>query len=412
MSTRNFVKNIVLYLAAFLVILNCNTVWGQQIKTNYTNILLILLLIILIVLQLPKIIDSIGTTITLAIFPMLAIYSILVINTFAKMGSFGFSNIMTIIIIPIILIIYIVPDPKNGLEFLRHIQNIMFILAIISILFWIIASLGVQPNMSLSVAWGPIRTAPGFYGVHFITQGYADFIGLNLIRNTGVFLEAPMYAYALSIALLSALFLDKKSKFRDFQIFIFFITLFSTTSTTGVVVAITSLAYNEVFVVHNRNILYRFLLFFTVGGVAVFTVVLIIQSKFTDNFNNWAGSTAIRTDDVFVGLATWLQHIWVGNGIGNTSAIIANMDSRRIMAELTGYSNGFFQVLAFGGIVNMLVYLVPTIISFKNNRVFAFGLFAFVLFSVTIIGYTYIYIIILVFLYSVGISQSDVFSGN
>lgn len=97
----------------------------------------------------------------------------------------------------------------------------------------------------------------------------------------------------------------------------------------------------------------------------------------------------------------------MGYGFNNANALIAHMDSRRVSAELTGYSNGILQVLSFGGIINLIEYVVPTFLCFKNKRVFAFGLFCFIMFTMTIVGYTYLYLTILIFLYTVGITKSD-----
>jgi hypothetical protein len=248
------------------------------------------------------------------------------------------------------------------------------------------------------IGWGGIHSVPSYFGVFFPSQGSINFLSLNLVRNTGIFAEAPMYAYILSMALLINVLVLKKI---DFKSTIIGITIFTTTSTTGVIVAALIFGFFITKFLYNSR--YRILLapiVLMVIVVVFYLVTLILNSK----NNLGASSVSVRMDDIKAGYLTWKQHPFIGSGYTNNYAIIQNMLAFRQTItgyDAVGFSSGMMKMLAGTGVVfTAFYYILPLvfymIINLKKDfskTVLSIFILALLFFSIVQESYVLIFVI-------------------
>ncbi|MCH5463418.1 O-antigen ligase family protein [Secundilactobacillus sp. HBUAS58055] len=346
------------------------------------------------------------------IWVTLFVYAVFFLTANFKNSEDKLGYVILYLVMPMLGIVYFYERAIHNqlISLFIKFKNIIVALSIMSLFFWVFASLGASPNMSINVNWGSNSTISGYYGLHFIAQGATNFLGLHLIRNTGLFVEAPMYSYVLSIALLVVIFLEKKSKYTNLEEWLLVITIFTTTSSTGAILVVLSFTFYLLYVNKLGNWLVKSILVLLGLAFSAFAVRFIISEKLSAN---WWSSSSLRIDDYIAGFQAWQQHPFLGNGLGNYDEILNFMDTRRLLAVnqlsgITGFSNGIMEVLAYGGVVGLLLYLIPTIFGlFTNRKVASFAMLSFFLFCVTVINNSYIYIFILTYLLVAFILRKD-----
>ncbi|GAX02394.1 O-antigen ligase family protein [Secundilactobacillus silagei] len=389
------------YIFAFLTVLQVNSV--IYIESNHTSKIKILWLgigFLLMILSLYKLYKN--RTNILPLIKMIFAFSLysLVLLLQNSMNYSHISNILFFALIPIGLLIFFYEKmvDQQLSELLIIIKNIMVALAAISIFFWLIALIGIPTNMTATVTWGANSNLPGYFGMHYLAQGSVNFLGMNIVRNTGIFVEAPMYAYTLCIALLTLLFIEERP--MKWQIFLISMTLISTTSTTGTVVGLIAFGWYFIFVQKVKNPIVKLIFIITIIVLLVAGIRYLLEAKVTEA---WNSSSSLRANDYYAGFMAWKQHILRGNGLGNLDSIKNYMDYRRIMYSpqitgLTGVSNGIMAILAMGGILATLIYIIPTFLaSLVSRKMAGFAILSFILFCTTAIYFSYLYILILSF---------------
>ncbi len=125
----------------------------------------------------------------------------------------------------------------------------------------------------------------------FDTQTQSIFSGV-ITRNTGIFLEAPMYAYTLLCALYAELFISDEHRMP--VIIILLITLVTTFSTTGIifgVLAVHTISFDAMLPYFSS----RIVMVTIVAGVSLWVIKSALSSK--------TGSTSatLRNDDLHAG---------------------------------------------------------------------------------------------------------------
>ncbi|WP_260340186.1 O-antigen ligase family protein, partial [Levilactobacillus parabrevis] len=285
-------------------------------------------------------------------------------------------------------------------------KNVVLALAVVSLLFWLLSMLKLPTNMNTPVLWGSYRQLPGYFGIHYIAQGQTVFLGLSMIRNTGLFVEAPMYSYVLSIALMVLLFVDKRvgSK-KNLEVLILLFAIFTTTSTTGIIVALLAVMYDLLIVRNKASMLFKTII--VLAGVLI--VGLIIRIVLLRKIQvEGVGSSSVRWNDIQSGFYAWRNHLWLGNGFGNYDVIEAYMSPNRlVMNGNSGFSSGLMEVLAYGGVLTAMFQIVPTFLAlFRSKRLFGLAAISFLLFVFTIVNDVYIYIMLLSYFWVMVIFRS------
>ena len=380
-------KKILEYLVALLIILECNTVYFWDISKNYfiTEILIISIvtLIIYYILKYKMKNQSFfnkKNILLLFLYYLYAIFFMILTNT--KDNTFVK---LFLIIYPLFLLLYSQKDFEND-SIIGKIPNIITILAVISIILWILGPLTqiCKPTNYVIINWGKIRKIPSYYGIHFYTQT-AGLFGNLVVRNTGIFTEGPMYSLLLNIALITEIFVTKRKSKKI--IIILLITIFTTISTTGIVLAI-GIVFIDFLITKNKGktiktlkiIVLPFLLLITILSITYF--IGVKKTSF---------SYYTRMDDYVASFEAWKQHPIIGNGFKNEQSIIKYMNKTR--KRNTGLSNSVLVILALDGIYLSLIYFIPFIKCFmlsiksKNISLFTVTTVLLILFVTTIFPY-------------------------
>lgn len=271
-------------------------------------------------------------------------------------------------------------------DFFYRFESIVVALSGISLVFWLLSVVGVPTTSQVTIDWGGVRSIPGYFWLHFLAQGPVEFLGLSGIpRNTGLFAEAPMYSYILCLAMLIDVFLRNKGKLFSRSFLILVITIFTTTSTTGIVVLLGTVVYYVLFIKKGVSKAIKLILAFVIVPVGLILLRYIVVSKF--GVVGWNTSAGVRMDDIHAGFLAWKGRLWFGNGLGNVQSIITYMDPRRITENLTGYSNGMFAILGTGGITFLLFYVIPSVvIRVVSKEELGVGLLMLVLLFFTVVN--------------------------
>ena len=132
------------------------------------------------------------------------------------------------------LFFFIIQESNERSEVLLKYRNVVFIIALVSLFFWLLGSIlhFLHPSGIVQSVWtGDPKVVPSYYGFYFETQKL-----YGVIRNTAIFTEAPMSSLHFSIAMLVEVYVDKKKSL--FKIFLFSIAILSSFSTTGIILLI------------------------------------------------------------------------------------------------------------------------------------------------------------------------------
>jgi len=270
--------------------------------------------------------------------------------------------------------------------------NITILLSIVSLFFWVLGSnLNIiSPTDYLINKWSDGGVAVSYYNIYFETQRISV-MDNAIIRNSGIFAEAPMWNLILSIAIMiQTLFFGR----NNYKTFILVLTILSTISTTGIYIIGLIIAYKIIFEVSG----WKKYISLTLIPVLLIVLSIVWQEK------SETASTSIRFDDSRAGIQAWLDNIVLGSGFSNGLKIIESHMDTTIRPNL-GYSNSLFVILAQGGIVLFILYFLPILIIMIKNQysynIKFFVLLLIIIFSTTIFLDTYIFSFIIGLMYSI-----------
>lgn len=403
------------YLTVLLIILECSTIYAAAIDTDYhlpevtAFTASVLLLFEVSTFRFSKrAVNRLGLWLFFYYLLML-LFMLLSVNI-----KIAFTFVVKfLIILPILVFIFTVHTQQHKpYRLLYRYSDVMLVIALISLFFWVFASLLhlIPPSSYFRASWGMDYAYPCYWGLYAERQ-----INFGIYRNESFFCEGPMYSLCLVFALAIELFLQpadgvkkrnttKQSdrsniKRRKARVTILIITLLSTLTTTGTIVLIAMLSMRFFLIRANRQETYSLKLIASVivFGIAVIAMLYVFESKALSH--SWRA----RTDDFVSGFNAWLENPLFGSGFGDSSLIQAYMN-KNIRSNL-GFSNSASLVLAQGGIVLFLVYMIPiagTIIQSFNMKSYNIAAFSFVIlveFTFTIWSYRFLMLFLLAFLY-------------
>ena len=321
-------------------------------------------------------------------------YSIVILISIINFSKFTINNVLYYFInFPLLLVIILLLREQNKLQtWLINFINITTLLAIISLFFWILVSnLNIiAPTDYLINKWSDGGVAVSYYNIYFETQRIAIMDNV-IIRNSGIFAEAPMWNLILSIALMiQTLFLGR----NNYKTFILVLTILSTVSTTGIYIIGLIIAYKIIFEISGWK---KYITLILVP------ILLLVLSFIWENKSETV-SASIRFDDYKAGIQAWFDNVFFGSGFLNGLRVIESYMDTTIRGNL-GYSNSLFIILAQGGIILFILYLLPMMLilvrrKYSYNTKFFIVLFIVIL-STTIFVDTYIFAFIVGFMYSI-----------
>ncbi len=290
------------------------------------------------------------------------------------------------------LIPLIIKKYEDVKKFFLRFSNIVFFLAIISLFFWYWGSMKeVIPYTALIPSnWSVDRFIPTYYGVYFETQTVDNpQTNISIIRNSGLFNEAPMYNMVLCTALaIERFFREKISKIK---IIVLIVTIVTTISSTGFFFLT---AYIIVIIFIRARQYRKTLLILTpiIVGFVFFISSAIVENKKDTGEASYNSRVADIEKCISVGMDNplfGLEIMHVADEFGGNKGNF-------------GYSNSLFAIFAHGGIYLFSLYFiclfVIPVISLRRKIDWKWSimiLFYLMLFTVTLSHYRYLTILFL-----------------
>lgn len=397
------------YLLVFMIVINFRSVWVTTAGTSAENASYFLVIILSTFLFAVNSFIYHQKWYKSEMVRFVLITVLLLISTLHSIiqGS-GIEHSTAPIIFAIVLTLAWITEYKSGrfFELINVFVKLMFVITCASLFFWMLSMLNVPTNSSISILWGGLRPINGYFHIHYLASGSNVILGVNIVRNTAFFSEAPMYSFLICIALAMHLFLQQRSSSNliDKRTIIFLITIFTTASTTGVIVGIISVVATIIFQSSNR--VGRSMLMIVGLGILVYIIIYLLEMK--SEANVWSVST--RMDDVLAGIAAWKIHPWFGSGLGNFRVYMQYISqSRLLIGANSGYSSGIFQILFTGGIYYFVAIVIIPFLGFMkiNRNSYVFGILFVILLFNTIVDST----ALLFFVVSLGYSSLVVVKG-
>lgn len=332
-----------LTIAIFVLVLSSNTLYCR-LMNNFCSIILLVLVSVstfIGVLFTPIVRQQVKRTYLWAVVVLVGYVVTAVYN-----DSFGGGRVLCyFLLLAISPCMLVILDIYNIRQLAINIYvNIVTILAGISLILWLLGPIFgfISPNGTINSNWsgmGEVNTVDGYFGLLYLVQR-DQLLGISAIRNTGIFVEAPMYSFTLSIAItLEVLAHRPLNKARAI---VLALCIVSTLSTTGVVVLLllaTMLAW--------RKLGNRWKPLFICFVVLILLIAgYIVCSKIATS----SGGT--RVDDFNAGAAAWLENPVFGNGYAGSGVILSHMSEWRL--HNMGFSNSPMEILSLGGLISLL----------------------------------------------------------
>jgi hypothetical protein len=238
------------------------------------------------------------------------------------------------------------------LSFLRRIRSTIVFISIISLFCYLFLTiLNILPSNVVHFTWGTEITCRTFFYLYFEPQ-IMWFSNIKIVRNCGVFCEAPMFSFVLCTALLFELFIFKP---KPFVILVLGATIITTFSTTGIIFLCCSLLLFMLKISHQFGKGTRYFIYLSFP-ILFFLSLFVIKFYLEDKMTTGILSYSARSDDILACIKAWINNPIFGNGMDNPEAIIEFLSPWR--SYMTGLSCGLFVLLAECG----LAILIPLII--------------------------------------------------
>lgn len=377
------------YMWIILIIVQCHSIY--TVKSEPLNLIVPFLVTTAMLLLL----NLLRFTLSIKYIYILGLY-------FIAMATFFLTNIGAnvtplnitkyFIMLPLFFLInsiYVNKEIFSAL--LSKFVNVVVILAIFSLFFWIFGTLlnVVHPTSTVINQWSGGQLINSYYNLYFETQQMI-FFGFRIIRNSGIFAESPIWGLILSIAYVIDFLILKFDKNSKRNIII--LTMLSTISTTGIIIVGLAILYK---IMTTSRWMTKLLLLPVTLSLGFSLLLLLAEKSETVSAN-------LRVDDYNIGFIVWKTSLWIGHGLNN--GILAIQSHISTFTRNLGYSNTLFVILAQGGLLLFLIYFSPMILLlFKKNinLDFKFAIILFFILVTTIIFEgTFLFLWILTLSYS------------
>lgn len=245
--------------------------------------------------------------------------------------------------------------------------QIICFLALISLVFYIFGTIlhiisGIPMMYTNNGGW---NSGTNYYYLSFINDWQRITIGgITLIRNVGIFMEAPGYASALLYAFWWELLgSDKTHKVNIVILLVTILTTFSAKAYVSAALTIIMYLYSGQITLNKCWKRIRCALLPILGGVLVFGAFRIVLMR---NISSSGGdsSLAIRMSDYLATFRAWKDHPLFGCGFYNLNKLYSYYPSIRKSGTSTA---GILNILAYGGVYMAIFYLTPFIKYLKHD---------------------------------------------
>ena len=400
------------FITAFALIINCNSMYitlsphGDLVKRLSTWLVLAGLLGI--ILFSGTFLNSCRLSICLI---YVLIFGVFLTGYILATDFYNFTAFFRFAAVFFMLIIYYFLVHAGGEipGVLVRYRQIMTVLAAFSILCWLVFSLfKLIPANSLAYTWwngtDGFTRVKSYYGIYFSPQTIGLF-GTRINRNCAVFVEAPIASLHFSFALLAECFLKKKSSVPVMAILI--AAIITTFSAAGCIIAAAAMVVKLILYILGSE-KYRALsgskktairiIIAALIILAVAAAALIIYGRIGDK------SWRIRVQDMRATILAWLDKPIYGNGVNNFDAVKMHFGGTRVNNPGYSCTTSLGTILAEGGLMFGVLYIgavVMAVIRAVRNKEYGnifFSIFILIIFTVTIVNYDYIVLLMFVFM--------------
>lgn len=354
-----YIYKIIAFCLAVIIIFNSNSIWitvpGKS--SHYFNIIFFSLIILVgisfFVISIPQRIFTVNFLIAICVFFYILIYAFQPVN----ISDYAYVLKLDVIIIFTLLYYALYCNDKLPLV-MQFYVDIVTIIGIISLLFWILGSNLhlINTNKYILSTWSSFNNwaqlVPSYFNIYFEPQQIN-----GLIRNSAIFPEAPMASLHFTVALSIEWLLRKNDKFHIAKLVILIICIISTFSSTGYIAVILLVCYK---ILLSKNAFISRIK--PVIIVVVIVGIIVIQNILSQKLVTESGS--IRIDDYVAAYNAWKDNPIMGLGIASSK--IQNYMSLWRGYNL-GFSNTIMDILAHGGIYVSLIYVLALIYSIKES---------------------------------------------
>ena len=258
-------------------------------------------------------------------------------------------------------------------KFLKFFVLLVFCVAVISLFFWLFASVFeiIEPTGRIRLGWNGGRLVDNYYNLYIEPQIWDfDMTGMHIsFRNCGFFCEAPVASFCFSLALLLNV---NYTKILPYLVnIVLIVAILSTFSTTGFIVLLMLIL--QKFWSLNANTSIKKVFKFLFAILIVSMIFFLGYMAFSEKMSTGSGHT--RHEDIRRNLGAFMKHPFIGNGFGYIEAS----------------SNSFAVLLADGGLLLWGLYYLPGIIlllrKIKDGIIDWFILIYMGMFLITIVQY-------------------------
>lgn len=379
------------YILLILCLLNCNTIYSTSNNIDFRlSEITILFLFIYIYIEAKFLPIEIVKKWILCLCPYF-LWNIVIIFTSVASEKLTGYVIRFILFMPLFSLLTMINIQRGRLwKLMIQLKNIVYVYAIISLVLWVLVCIfKVIPEMGyLECGWGENYEYPLYFGLFTVRQ-HQNFLGIDWMRNMGIFTEGPMYNLVLLTAILIEMFIvplekDVKGgmlKGIDIKkLVVLIIADITTFTTTGfiLIIGIFVLKYGLMKSKSSIESVIKWLAGIFLVIVAGYIMYMLFLGKAD------TGSWEVRSDDIVAGIKAWSDNVFFGNGYDSMDAIENYMSSYRFYNM--GYSSGLFSILAQGGMLLFFNYAVGFYGFIKKSiRLHRYELMAFIMIYIIIL---------------------------
>lgn len=391
-------KKIMTYIIMLFIILNCRSLMASLIGSNKLIVIGTMLFIPGIIVNCSsharKNIRANNLLIKIYTLYLFAMLLLIIVGDFKNI-QFVFVEIISVGL----AVIWFMSSniETNRTKAMESFTNIVYFICVVSLFFFVFGT-----NLSLikptavysaqRVGWGRFDYRVYFY-LYNDGQRTDNFLFTSL-RNIGVFLEAPMFAYVLILALYYELFLGKCKRLK---VTIMLITAFTTISTTAIAFAIVLITIRFWETIRKNKIL-----LYVVFPAVFISCFMAVAYVMYDKLIRYNGSGIVRMSDLTASLKSFLKNPIFGNGYKNSRAMDPYradfLQHRNWVNREAGLSTGLGGILSNGGLLWGSFYVFPFVIAIrnmwksrneKNNKEFYWQMFNVVIFGLLVVTVVY-----------------------
>ena len=361
------------FLFVVFLVLNCHSVYNAGVIDYHFDIVCCLLA----VMMLPHIHIMKKTALIIIIYLIYQIPLILHVSSREYLLTYIIKYVVFISVI-----ICLSQDTSFLYTTIQYLIEIVFCIALVSLFFFVFVNIFgiIQPTSKFMLLWGSGVNIDSYCGIYFTPSLTNNSITFTFAKNSAIFTEAPIWAALLSIITSFEFFGKRHPRFG--HIIVFYITLFTTLSTTAYIFFILSIIviiYQQ-YKQKLKNKIIKFICSLLIIGVGCAGSVIIF--RILEEKSSHGISFLSRADDLIVAVNAFKEHPLIGVGFGNTTYRYNYFSEERLAVDDGGQSSDFASLLGGGGIYFIsfyLFFLFKLCKLYSKNKWILFGLLIYVL---------------------------------